>query len=400
MLIVTNLVKAGIPTTDDGIGTAFNFAEHIAFELFQCRRDDKPFDFRSFVSDYKRRFIIPDAILSRLQHPDYGIVSPNGRFRTDYMFFYFVGLFLSRNTLRYESLIRDMCDNIQISTNYLTLLFIIHHTNDNWIIEEILTRIKGAFESVSPATLTPDETSRFGEILDALSENILSDRDVATQRREIRDIRDASDSHNFDEEIESVEPDSFGSYCYKMFRSNGIMGQVLRNKYGILERSRVEEVIETVSDASLRVVNSLLRDEEEIEHRAHYYHRKFPEYDIEDLRTVLRFLSFLWTMVHIEISVESINHPEIRDVVDKVVKQKSTPAYELIGYISRLHSASELTEGLRDVLRRLLDRHSDRFVRGVLSLSTQQYMNTHRSKARVEQSVCSLLGLQYAARPI
>ena len=168
--------------------------------------------------------------------------------------------------------------------------------------------------------------------------------------------RDATDDHDVSDEIEFGDPDSFGNRCYKMFRSNGILGQVLRNKYGILERFRVEEIIETVSDSSLRVVNSMLRDEEEIDHRSHYYHRKYPEYGLDDLRMVLRFVSFLWTMVHIGIAVESINHPDVRDVVDKVVKQKATPAYDLIGYFSRLHSAAELTGGLRDVLKRLLDR--------------------------------------------
>ena len=398
VLIVTNLVKAGIPRTDDGIGTAFIFAERLAFELYETQRDASPFDFQTFVVDYNKRFIIPDAILSRLQHPDYGIIFSDGRFRTEYMYYYFVGLYLSRDTRGYESLITSMCDNIHIGKNHLTLLFIIHHTNDIWIIDEILSRIRCAFESAKPATLTQEETRRFGEIVDTLSENILSDRDVTSQRREMRDIRDAGDDHDVSDEMESVDPDSFGSHCYKMFRSNGILGQVLRNKYGILERSRVEEIIEEVADSSLRIVNSLLRDESEIEHRAHYYHRKHPEYGVDRLRTVLRLLSFLWTMVHIGIAVESINHPDVRDVVDKVVKRKSTPAYDLIGYFSRLHGATELTEGLRDVLKRLLDRHSDRFVRGVLSLSTQHYMNTHRSKASVEQSVCSLLELHYVSR--
>ena len=81
-----------------------------------------------------------------------------------------------------------MYDDIHVSKNYLTLLFIIHHTNDIWIIDEVLSRIRSAFESVNPATLAPEETRRFGEIVDALAENIMSDRDVPTQRREVREI--------------------------------------------------------------------------------------------------------------------------------------------------------------------------------------------------------------------
>ena len=39
--------------------------------------------------------------------------------------------------------------------------------------------------------------------------------------------------------------------------------------------------------------------------------------------------------------------------------------------------------------------NDDEFVRCVLSLRTQHYMNTHRSKTPIEQSVCSLLKLNY-----
>ena len=353
VLIVANIVKSGIPRTDDGIGTAFIFAERLAFSLYCHDKNSKKFDFLTFVRDYDERFIIPKAILSRLQHSDYGIIFPDGKFRNEYMYFYFVGLYLSRDTRKYRTVIEGMCDDIHVSRNYLTLLFIIHHTNDIWIIDEILTRVKCSFGTAPPATLVKEETIRFGELVDALSSNILSDRDVTTYRREVRDIRDASDSHDVFENVESGEPENFGSYCYRMLRNFGILGQVLRNKYGILERSRVDDIIEAVSDASLRAVNSLLRDEKEIEHRAHYFHRKYPQLDVGDLQSGLRFLSLLWTMVHIDGAVDSISHPDIRDVVDKVVRRKSTPAYDLIGYSSRLRGALELTEGIRNVLWRV-----------------------------------------------
>ena len=74
VLIVANLVKAGIPRTDDGIGTAFIFAERLAFALYESQRDDVPFHFQTFSRKYSEKYIIPDSILSRLQHPDYGII--------------------------------------------------------------------------------------------------------------------------------------------------------------------------------------------------------------------------------------------------------------------------------------------------------------------------------------
>ena len=133
-----------------------------------------------------------------------------------------------------------------------------------------------AFDSVEPATLSHDETRRFGEILNALSESLLSENDVETERqkeRDIRDIRDRHDHDSIDDDVDRVNEDSIRSNCYRVFRSNSILGQVLRNKYGILEIERVEEIIETIADGGLRLINSLLKDEKEIEHRAYYYHK-------------------------------------------------------------------------------------------------------------------------------
>ena len=81
-----------------------------------------------------------------------------------------------------------------------------------------------------------------------------------------------------------------------------------------------------------------------------------------------------------------------------VAERTGTPAYGMIGYFTLLDAALELTEKERTELARLLKKHPDPFVRGVLSIRTQHYMNTHRSKANVEQSICSLLGIKYLPR--
>ena len=118
----------------------------------------------------------------------------------------------------------------------------------------------------------------------------------------------------------------------------------------------------------------------------------------EKLKEVLRVLSFVWIMVNIEQVVEAFNIPEIREAIESAVDKNATPAYDLIGYFSRLDSATELTNRERDSLESLLKKHDDLFVQRVLSIRTQSYMNTHRSRAQIEQAVCSLLDIRYRPR--
>lgn len=179
---------------------------------------------------------------------------------------------------------------------------------------------------------------------------------------------------------------------------NEILGRVLKNKYGSLERKRIGEIIETIADGGLRLVNFVLKDEKEIADCARYLHEKYPTGDINKIRNFLQIFSFFWTMINVNHIVSTINHPEIREIVDGVVHRRATPAYDLIGYFSRLDSATKFTREIKKELNTLLKKHDDQFLKSVLSIRTQHYLNTHRNDVSIEQSVCSVLGIKYVPR--
>ena len=106
----------------------------------------------------------------------------------------------------------------------------------------------------------------------------------------------------------------------------------------------------------------------------------------------------MWTMVSIEQAVQAINVPSIRGAIDAVVGRNGSPAYDILGYFNDLDSAEELTDAEKNKLDGLQKKHEDEFIRRVLSIRTQYYMNTHHSRTRVEQSICSVLGIKYTPR--
>ena len=185
---------------------------------------------------------------------------------------------------------------------------------------------------------------------------------------------------------------------YRVLKNNDIMGQILRNKYGSMTIKKIEEVVEIMADGGLRLVNFLLKDEREIQDFAHYLQVKNPEHDIAMIKRELEGFSFLWTMMNIERIVAAINVPEIRPAIERVAGRAGTPAYDVIGYFTLLDAAQELQELERVELEKLLKKHQDPFVRGVLSIRTQHYMNTHRSSAMTEQSICSPAENQISAK--
>ena len=399
VLILANLIKAGIDRSDDAINLCLHFAEHLAFSIYQCTEQGIELDFNGFISKYKKTFIIPESILSRLQSHDYGIVTREGRFKTSYMHYFFLGRFLSKNGEEYKDVIERMCKESHVTSNHLTLLFIIHHTNDNQIIDDILLRTMCTLDVVRPAVLDREETKIFRNLVDTIPKNILSKDSVEAERGKERDARDNTLDYQVEtKEKEQTENEDIVNDLYRILKNNEILGQVLKNKYGTLERAKIEEIVEEVADSGLRLINLVLKDEKEIADYARYLQKKHPDADIQKIENILLGLSFLWIMLNVKKIVGAINHPEIREVVNEVVHRRATPAYELIGYFSQLDSATKLTKEIKRELSILLKKHDDRFLKSVLSIRTQHYLNTHCSDVSIEQSVCSLLSIRYAPR--
>ena len=104
-------------------------------------------------------------------------------------------------------------------------------------------------------------------------------------------------------------------------------------------------------------------------------------------------------MANIDKVVSAVSNKNIASAVNKVVEKHDTPAYDLVGYFSRLDSCHQLSESELKHLKSLLTKHKGNpFIKEVLSLKIRIYMKTHRSKVSIEQKFCSTLGMIYKYR--
>ena len=400
VLIIASLVRAGISRSDHAINACVNFAEQLSFAIYQGRTGSTahPMDMSTFEQSYKRRFIIEDSIISRLKHPEYGVLTHDGDFRSEYMYYYFLARYLATHLEETRPIIHRLCEESHRQENHLTLIFTIHHLPDNTIIDEILEHTRTKLIDVSPATLEPSETGRFRDLVGSMPSNILSKKSVEQSRQEARsqqgewEYLDTESNGDTQERVEAVND------VFRVLKNNKILSQVLRNKYSNIERSKVEEIIEVVADSGLRLVNLMLIDEDEMSKLAVHIATQRPEWDMDRIKRGLEFLSFMWTLIHVQEIVSSINIPQIKEAVNDVVNRKNTAAFDLIGYFNHLESIESLIERDRNVLRRLWGKHDDTFFQCVISLRTQSYINTHKVRARDAQSICSILGVPYVQK--
>ena len=402
ILIVSYLVKSGIPRSDDEINACLNFLEHLAFKIYKSSPVERFIGAESlanFISEYKKEYLIKESTLSRMTGQDYGIITVAGGFKNSYMYYFFLGKFLAKNVEQHSQIIEWMLERNYVTSNCLTILFVIHHTTDEQIIEEILLRTMYALDKIEPSTLDAKEVDVFEDILADIPEEILSDDPVYIERERERRQRDRQEEIGASHEIENNDDEPVGRVndVYHIMKNNEILGQVLRNKYGSLKRERLSEIIETIGDGGLRIIRLFL-SKKELNYYASDIHKRNPEFDLEKIRKAMRAVSFVLTMINIEKIVWELNKPEIRPLVENVVRRRGTPAYDLISYFLRLDTVAEFSNKDKEKLKSLLLKHRYDFFRKVISLRTQMYLGTHQVKRAVEQGVCSLLRIKYRPR--
>lgn len=414
-LILAHLIKSGVAKEDDSISASFNYANHLAFEM-HAKSPISLFisyeDYDVFKNKYTERFIIKDSLVNRL-HSNLGIIKEvNGRgyqFNLAYSYYYFLGQYLAKNYKDNKKLVSDMIEKSYKKNNSLSLIFTIHHAQDLEIIDEILVHTICAIDNVEPARLDKDETRIFRELLSNIPKKLISDQPVNKERDNERKLRDKVESQNDIETKENENDQYLLNQIYQCYKNIEILSQILKNKYGSLEKTKITEIVEIICDAGLRLAKILLSEDMKVEELIEYIQKQYmasDEFDaskskqsqLDDIRRAVMSRVFLWVMSNLERTVSSINKPEINEIIEDIKNRRDTPAYEIIHYFYSLDTAKKFDEDKKELLKNLIKKHDEKsmfFLHKILSIRTQHYINTHEIKAPMKQAVSSLLKIDY-----
>lgn len=413
-LILAHLIKSGIDRSDKAISACLNFSSHLAYEINRLNSSGTDIsyeDFQYFVADYRKDYIISDAILNRLTAEN-GIVkiSRDNRycFVLPYSFFFFLGKNLASSYGDNQELFTKMLEKSFVRRNTLTLIFAIHHAPNTDIIDEILLHTACALDDVEPSKLDNQETEVFHTLLSSIPKRILSDRSVEEERKNIRDERDRKEELEAESDIDESASERMNQ-IYRTQKNSEILSHILRNKTGELKIDKLEEIIEIICDSGLRVIKAFLFDDSELEEFIEYIEKIFDESQegkhgqlkqeqVKQIEKMIRGAVFVWTMMNIERIVSSVNKPELQDILKNIRDRMKTPAYDIIYYFSALDVANSFDKLQKSQLAELLARYDKKdmaFMHRVLSIRTQQYINTHQIKAQIKQATSSLLEIDY-----
>lgn len=242
-LITSQLLKKNINPND--LGDCFNFLTYIAFNMFsismKSSEGDSTFsyeDYDKIKQNYKDDFLIKDTLIARIENSDYPILRVNTtvRFEYPYIYYYYVGKYLADKGC--IDIISWLCETIYNKKSANILIFTIHHTTNNQLLDEIQLHCMLTFDSKETAKLTTNETEFMNSLIIDMPKQLINRNSVEENRKEVRKQQDNSittiNSHS------SVEFSDANKELIDIHRSQKIievLGQIIKNRAGTFDKN-------------------------------------------------------------------------------------------------------------------------------------------------------------------
>lgn len=260
-LIHYSLFKANVKIDD--IDGYFNFLSEIAYEFIKRDVDViSENDFMQFFTNYKIRFVFgtyskvrETLISSRILIFDDDEIY----FGYDYILYYLSAKKIADIIHKPEgkAIVKKLFDKLHIEKNGNILVFVTHHSKDITFIEDSLLHSMIILTDYQPITLASDDPfyNHLKQIIDDFSNDILElHKNPKTVREEkLRKMDEIESNRQIRKEEE--EEDLISLPIRQSLRSIDIVGQIIRNRKGSLEKDQIKNMIKEVYTTGFRTVS-------------------------------------------------------------------------------------------------------------------------------------------------
>ncbi|WP_072237169.1 TIR domain-containing protein [Campylobacter coli] len=411
-LILNYLDKNGI--VKDNVDASMNFLSELSYDIFNCKEEYTQERYKEFKKEYENNFIINKSVLSRLETANYPILrfnQDNGsvKFEHEFIYYYFLGKNLSEKISSKD--IEFFCDNIHQKIHMYIIVFIIHHSKNMELIEEIILRCMLVLDKVKEASYLSDETHGFITNLD-IPQIILNAKSIEDNRIVEREIIDDANIDNIDDaNIDSME-DINNNEIYKGMKLSEVLSQILKNRSGSFSTSKVKEILDSIIGIRLRINKLLFKicEDKEFEGFLTNSLKGFLKHDNRNIsdEKAKKFVEKLTRVISFGGSFEIVNDvsflvytDNIMDNLDKLIETIDKPSREIILFLTSIKSG--FRERHFNQLSKLKEKYEKEqcfFANKILSYSMQHYLNTHSVDKYLGLKVCKLFKLPIINRNI
>ncbi|MBN2395622.1 MAG: toll/interleukin-1 receptor domain-containing protein [Candidatus Atribacteria bacterium] len=258
------LRKQGV--RNDDIDIYINFLTELSFYFYKEKKYElSPDNFTFFMNSYSEKYNLPIKQRTLLKNVGQ-IVSVdslnNYSFRYLYLYYFFVAKYLAEHIedsgIRKE--IKRIMDNLHVNENAYIAIFIAHHSKNTEILEEIKNNALCLFDKYEPATLTKDEVNFFDKQLDIIIKAVLPPTNMTPERERARRLKNKDKIEQSQKDVEQEEDIDKKDYLKielrRAIKTVEVMGRIIKNRAGSLEKIKLEELFKEAMYVHLRALSS------------------------------------------------------------------------------------------------------------------------------------------------
>lgn len=404
-LITRSLGQVGVKPQE--IDEHYNYLSHLAwFMQSKELRELDVEDLRVFNSEFSATFTSVELHARLRLLVEARVLSKRGdcySFAYPYVYFFFVGKYLSMKIYtdpKVEAWVIDACSKLYVRGNANAILFLTHHDSNPWVIKKIAEVMRSCFHESKPMELNGD-TATINKLVTTASQLVLTASSVDKNQEDVRDLNDEIDKS--EDEMPDACPDENGELAFVakftlLFKTAEILGQILKNYYGSLEKPFKAELLQEVFDGPLRALRLQLEAiEDDMEGFVSYIGNVVLKDDKslsdESRLTFARKASFsilgwLGTGV-ISASAYYVATDKLREDVASLVRSNPTVAYRLIDMGTRLVRPGHMPlEEINKLAKELKDNH---YAFGILQALGLNHLYQYHTEPSEKQRLCNIL---------
>lgn len=403
---------------NDEIGTYINFLTELAFYFYKEKKEElTPDNFKLFMNSYLDKFNLPidqEILLGNLSE----IVSEdsfkNYSFRYPYFYYFFVAKYLAEHfeDYRVKEEINKIINSLHVDENAYIAVFITHHSKNIDILKEIESISLCLFEKYKSATLTRDEVKFFDKQANIIVKAVLppANKTPEKARREILEIQDNMEQsrQDIEQKKDTDEEDSLIKEIRRAIKTVEVMGCIIKNRAGSLEKVKLEEIFLEAMNVHLRIISNffeIIKSENEQKNTIDFITKRLILLDeskggkrelIEDKRKkiakiIFWNLNFFVVFCIINKIVHSLGSDKLTEITNKVCDEVNTPASFLIKHGILLEYNKNLQ--IKDLTKEVSEKDFSEIAERAIKLMVVNHCSLHQINYKDRQRLKTLLDI-------
>ncbi|MCR4424456.1 MAG: toll/interleukin-1 receptor domain-containing protein [candidate division WOR-3 bacterium] len=418
-LIYFYLRKQGVINED--IDIYINFLTELAYYFYHARKVEiSDTDFNSFITYYSKKYSIPITPRTLIKNLNQ-IISIDSfhrySFRYPYLYYFFVAKYLVEHIEDKEikNEIEKIANNLHIDEYAYIMIFMAHHSRSVSILDEIELNALFLFDKYSPAKLTKEEVQFFDEEVNKIIQISLPPATTPPEkvREEILAIQDKIDqlepTQNDSDINESEEYDPFEKDLRRAIRSVEVIGCVIKNRAGSIEKKKLEEMFTEAMNVHLRFLSlffDIIRNKEMqksiirfllgiltkiIEEKEAEQKRISMEKIEEYARTLFWNINFFVVVAYIHKIIRSLGSDKLIEIINKVCNETATPATFLVKHGVLMWYCKNLQ--IDEIAKKIKEKDFSIIAEKTLKLLVVNHCALHEINYRDRQRIEALLNI-------